>query len=64
MVAENDVYGAQCSADEVIIDHVTETEIFLRVTDGNCGLKAARRMTHAEWERIRDSHGLLKKEGY
>ena len=47
---------------EVLIDHVTEERVLLRVTDGQGGLLAARSLTLADWDRIRDSHELSRVE--
>lgn len=62
-VSEGDVYSHPRGPEQVLIDHVTEDEVLLRVTDGNCGLIAARRMSRAEWDRIRDSHELRRSNG-
>lgn len=53
---EGDVYRAD--GHEVLIDHVTADEVFLRVTDGRGGLVAARRLTLSEWGRLATKHGL------
>lgn len=55
---ENDVYRHPHTGEEVIIDHVTDAEVALRVTDGQGGLLAAYRVTRDGWESLRARHEL------
>lgn len=59
---EGEVYRQTSSGNEVLIDHVTQERVLLRLTDGRGGLLAARSLALADWERIRESHGLLLAE--
>lgn len=55
---EGDVYRHPSAGEEVIIDYVTDAEVYLRVTDGAGGLIRACRVPRTSWMAIREVHGL------
>lgn len=55
---EGDVYRHPSAGEEVIIDYVTDAEVYLRVTDGVGGLIRACRVPRTSWTAIREVHGL------
>lgn len=55
---EGDVYRHPSAGEEVIIDYVTDAEVYLRVTDGAGGLIRACRVPRTSWKAIREVHGL------
>lgn len=60
---EGELYRPAHEAREVLIDLVTSAEVFLRVTDGNGGLLAARRVSLREWYRLKKIHFLEASHG-
>ena len=55
---EGEVYRHPSADEEVVIDYVTDTEVYLRVTDGAGGLIRACRVPRTSWRAIREVHGL------
>ena len=55
---EGDVYRHPSAGEEVIIDYVTGTEVYLRVTDGAGRLILPIRVPRTSWKAIREVYGL------
>jgi len=53
-----DVYRHPSAGEEVIIDYVTDAEVYLHVTDGAGVLIRACRVPRVTWWAIREVHGL------